>query len=203
MGVSRARREARRSSTVCLPLHLCSIRDALIVVDRRKYSNGDLRSQIFRCKPTPPSVFRSPEGGKRPRTHPFLGELCPCLLESPPGLSPLLASPPPFSALVARPTGGGQGGWVWFPQSLPQIIVSPSISPSSDTSPPAQTTPCSHTAPHFIRLSATVHHTRVRSSCASLSHGHITIDMFTSIFHHLPPPAVASHSPVPPTTSPP
>ena len=66
----------------------------------------------LRCKPTPPSVFRSPEGGKRPRTHPFLGELCPCLLESPPGLSPLLASPPPFSALVARPTGGGQGGWV-------------------------------------------------------------------------------------------
>ena len=63
----------------------------------------------------PPLEFSPQVKGATPSETPFLGFLCPCPIESPPGLSPLLAPRPPILgpskalARPARPPGGGQG----------------------------------------------------------------------------------------------
>ena len=76
-----------------------------------------------------------------------------------------------------------------YPPPFPQL---------RHVSPPPKPHPLSPHSDPSERLSAPVHQTGVRPLCASPAHRYITIDMFTFMLHHQPPPPVASHSPVPP-----
>ena len=110
--------------------------------------------------------------------------------------------PPPFSARVARPPGGGQGGW-GFPAGPPADHHLPLSFPPSPARPPSLQPPQALRSAPVHRTSAPVHPTRVRSSCVGPAHRYTSFDTCIYIFHHQTPPATASHSPVPPTTSPP